>query len=226
MANDHGMNERYAKAYEADYKLQNMKDRPILSILIATVPERGSKYRRLIADLEKQAQGLPVEILTDDRLKGVVSVGAKRQSLLERACGLYVCFHDDDDWHSEDYVSSLVEAAGKAPDCIGFEVEVVGMGRSGQGHGSHKLASCSNEWAEWGENVGGYDYVRTIYHKTPVRREHALAIGFKDMRFAEDHDYSKRLKESGLLRTSVFIPRPLYIYRFKKEPFKRKYGIK
>jgi len=196
-----------------------------LSVLIATIPERKGKFRLLLKDLQKQAEGLAVEILVDDRPKGELSIGSKRQALLERATGNYICYHDDDDWHSGDYLSRLVEAANKAPDCIGFHVRVVGMGRSSNGAGSDKLASCSNQWEAWGENVGGFDYVRTIYHKTPVLREYALKIGFKDMRFAEDHDYSLRLKVSGLLRVEEYVPHPLYIYRFKREPFRRKYGI-
>jgi glycosyltransferase involved in cell wall biosynthesis len=194
-----------------------------LSILIATVPERRVPLWHLRTELDKQAQGKPVEILeelTPRTHRGGPSIGAKRQTLLERAQGEYVVFIDDDDKVAPTYLEDILQAIEQKPDCIGFEIEVHGLSRKPQ------VASGSNRWEAWAEKVGGYDYVRTIYHKNPVRREIALQIGFKDMCFGEDHDYSQRLKASGLLKTEVYIPKRLYIYRYKHENPKTKYGMR
>lgn len=193
---------------------------PDLSILVATIPERKSQFRRLMAHLEGMAEDEPVEILSDDAPKGDISIGSKRQRLLERATGRYVVFIDDDDWVPLYYVPEILDAIEQRPDCIGFLIEVHGLSRVVQ------RAAASDRYDTWASNADGYDYVRTIYHKTPVKREHALAIGYADMRFAEDKDYSDRLKASGLLKSEVFINRTMYIYRYKLQPIKRKFGIK
>ena len=190
-----------------------------LSILIATIPERQALFGKLMAHIERQASGLPVEVLYDAAPKSEISIGAKRQALLEGASGKYVVFVDDDDAVADTYVSDILQATEEDPDCIGFQIEVHGMG-------GVRNASASNRYERWAENVDGFHYVRTIYHKTPVKREHALSIGFKDMRFAEDHDYSERLKASGLLKNEVYIDKVLYIYRYKYENIKTKFGIK
>ena len=191
----------------------------MLSILIATIPGRETLFGKLMSHLWRQSVGLPVEIIYDASAKDVMSIGAKRQRLLESAQGRYVVFIDDDDWVPNTYVEEILEATITLPDCIGFKVEVNGMGR-------RKYASASNRWERWGEKVEGFDYVRTIYHKNPVLREHALKIGYQDMRFAEDHDYSDRLKASGLLKKEAYLDKVLYIYRYKHEPINKKFGIK
>lgn len=190
-----------------------------LSILIATIPQRQPLFVKLMADIERQASGHPVEVLYDAAPKGAMSIGAKRQALLERASGDYITYVDDDDGVADTYVSDILKAIEGGPDCVGFQIEVHGMG-------GVRMASASNRYERWEENVDGFDYVRTTYHKTPVRRDHALAIGFKDMRFAEDHDYSMRLKASGLLHGEAYIRKVLYIYRYRYESINIKFGIK
>lgn len=194
---------------------------PRLSVLIATIPERKSQLRKLLVHITKMCKPFPgmVEILTNDAAKSEMSIGAKRQAMIEQASGDYVCFVDDDDWVSDSYIADILKATESGPDCIGFRIEVHGLARRTQ------MASASMR-CEWAKNVDGFDYVRSIYHKTPVKREHALAIGFADMRFAEDADYSDRLAKSGLLQREEYIDKALYIYRYKFQPISRKFGIK
>ncbi len=201
-----------------------------LSILIRTIVGREDKFERLSHKLHTQRaltknfnwQYTEVEILHEKDNKQT-SVGAKAQRLIERATGDFVCFVDDDDDVPDYYIAELLNAIDNNPDidCIGFKIECYGIAPNGE----VELASASNRWDRWAENVGGFRYVRTIYHKTPVRREHALAIGYKDLRFAEDHDYSKRLKESGLLKKEVFIDKVMYFYNYKYEAPKTKYNL-
>lgn len=186
-----------------------------LSILIGTIESRSEQFSSLLMYLNNQ-KTKDVEILSlcDNK---EISIGAKRQHLLEMAKGDYVSFIDDDDWCSHNYVSNILEAIKTKPDCIGFLINCKGT--------PGVTASASNKWDAWGDKVGGFDYVRTIYHKNPVKRSIALQIGYKDLRFAEDHDYSLRLKQSGLLKTEEFINEVMYEYRFKFEDPKTKYGI-
>lgn len=191
------------------------------SILIRTIESRVGQFNLLKHHLQTQINefGLQkqVEILSECDNKQI-SVGKKAQNLIEKSKADYVSFVDDDDMTPYYYVKTIFEALKTNPDCIGFRIAC--KGTAGQ------TASASNVWSDWADNVGGFDYVRTIYHKNPVKREIALQIGYKDLRFGEDYDYSKRLKESGLLKEEVFIDEVMYEYRYKYEHHTTKYGIK
>lgn len=191
-----------------------------LSILICTTFDRAEMFNLLKHHLQTQINEFgrqkDVEIRFECDNKEI-SVGKKRQNLLEKADGDYVVFIDSDDMVPYFYVERILESIKTNPDCIGFRIDCNGT--------PGKTASASNKWDDWADNQGGFDYVRTIYHKTPVKREIALQIGFKDMRFAEDYDYSKRLKESGLLKNEHFIDEIMYEYRYAYENPKTKYGM-
>ncbi len=193
----------------------------ILSILIPTTIDRRAMFQKLREELVKQIYACKypylVEILHEEDNREI-SVGAKRQNLISKAKGRYVVHIDSDDWPSNQYVASILKATEERPDCIGFMIAC-------DMEGKHVMASASNKYEDWREDVDGFKYVRTIYHKTPVLREHALKIGFKDMRFREDYDFSKRLKESGLLKKEVYINDVLYHYRYKYQDPKIKYGL-
>jgi glycosyltransferase involved in cell wall biosynthesis len=187
-----------------------------LSILIPTVKGRESKLQELLYTLDKQ-QTNEVQIIIEKDNKEI-SIGAKRQKLLEKAEGEYVAFVDDDDLVSENYVSEILKAIESKPDAIGFKIECTfnGSGRC--------MAAASSRYREWGEHQGGFRYVRSIYHKTPVRRELALQIGFEDLRFGEDYVYSKKI--NPLIKSEVFIDKVMYYYQYQEEEHGKKYGIK
>ena len=192
---------------------------PLLSILICTIPERSALFAKLLSHISDQiaVDGNRAEVLFDDRPKGALSVGAKRQALLERAQGDYVCFVDDDDWVSNAYVKRLCDACKAGTDCVGFKIHC-NFDRQ-----RTAMASASLKYAKWGDNVDGFRYVRSPYHKTPVKRSIALQVGFQDKRYAEDYDYSVRLYP--LLKTEQYINEVMYFYRYTTENHNKKYGI-
>ena len=187
----------------------------ILSILIPTIFGREEKFEKLITHLNSMSNS-NVEILTEKDNKEM-SIGIKRQKLLTRAIGEWVVFIDDDDWVSNNYIEKILDALSTNPDSIGFKIQCSGT--------TGVTAACSNKWKDWADKVDGFDYVRTPYHKVPIRRKIALEIGFNDIRFGEDYDFSKRLKEKGLIKTEFFINEILYYYRFSYENPKTKYNI-
>jgi glycosyltransferase involved in cell wall biosynthesis len=192
-------------------------DSPKLSILLPTVENRCDLFALLHAELKRQTEGHPeVELVVACDAKQI-SIGKKRQNLLETATGDYVCYIDDDDWISKDYVTSILEALQSNPDCVGFEIHCTKNG------GSVESAVASMKYPRWGDNQDGYRYVRSIYHKTPVRRAIALQAGFPNLRYAEDKSYSTGVQ--ARCKTEVFIKRVLYYYRYRNEPFSSKYGI-
>jgi glycosyltransferase involved in cell wall biosynthesis len=186
-----------------------------LSILIATIHERKEQFDMLYDHLHLQSTS-EVEILSLADNKEI-SIGMKRQRLLEMGKGDYVVFIDDDDWVADNYIPAILAACTYHPDCIGFKINC-------SINGETKSAIASLRYRTWGDQIDGFDYVRSIYHKTPVKRTLALQIGFKDQRYGEDHDYSKRLQP--LLHTEQFIDQVLYYYRYSNAvPHNIKYGI-
>lgn len=192
-----------------------------LSILIGTIEERRREFTMLFGFLSSQIEKFPlgtVEVLFISDNKEI-SIGKKRQQLLEIAKGEYIVFIDDDDWISPEYIKKILAALSSNPDCVGFDI----LCTTDRGIPSRARASMQYPWAE---NVDGFRYVRSTYHKTPVRRDIAVqAGGFKDMRFGEDYDYSMRLKP--LLALEVLIPEILYFYRYSTaQSHNQRYGIK
>lgn len=186
-----------------------------LSVLICTIPERYDKFNALLRKLNLLSFNLGVEILHDNAPKGTKTIGQKRNDLLLKACGDYVCFVDDDDDISQDYFIEILLAIKNKPDCIGFEIAC-------DMEGNKVLAASSSKY-EWSDNIDGYRYVRSIYHKTPVKREIALRCMFPDISYAEDYEYSQRLKPH--LKSEIFINKPLYFYNYKYENPKTKYAM-
>ena len=194
-----------------------MDTQPKLSICLATVENRCDLFALLHAELLRQTKDHPeVELIVACDAKQI-SIGKKRQNLLEAATGDYVCYIDDDDWISVDYVVTILDALKSKPDCVGFEIHCTKNG------GAVESAIASMRYKQWGDHQDGYRYNRSIYHKTPVRRELALQVGFPDLRYAEDKFYSAGVQ--ALCKTEVFIKRVLYYYRYRNEPFGTKYGI-
>ena len=191
-----------------------------LSVLIATIPGREEKFKSLVSNLRSQSEGEDVEILTlyDEQ---ELPIGNKRQRLLETSKGEYVVFFDDDDLPANTYIEDILDKLEENPDCVCFlqhaNIDNVRVG----------IVRISNDYEKWEDNVHGYLAVRTPYHKTPMKREIALEIGFdKGKRYAEDHDFTIRLKESGLIKTEAFINKILYYYKYSsKVPHDQKYGF-
>jgi glycosyltransferase involved in cell wall biosynthesis len=186
----------------------------ILSILIPTTPDREKCLYELLSELHSQMEKLnaegEVEILVEiDNKK--LSIGSKRQMLLERAKGEYILMIDDDDAVSENYLSAILEAIEKyKPDAIGFSGFMTTDGRKRE---NFKI-SKDLPYVTIQDAFGNKEHLRFNNHLSPIRKDVALKIGFKDMAFGEDYDYAKRLKESGLIKTEIYINEDLYHYKY------------
>lgn len=176
----------------------------ILSLLICTIPKRKSLFDRLTLELRSQILvcRTEVEILADN---GKGTIGAKRQRLLEVAQGEYVAFIDDDDKVSDDYIRSILYAIESSPDAVGFMGVITTDGR-------RKTEFKISKDCEYKTTPAGYE--RFNNHLSPVKREIALQIGYKDISWEEDYDYALRLHESGLIKTERFIAKHLYFYHY------------
>lgn len=193
-----------------------MDSPPKFSILCATVQNRCDLFAKLHAELKRQADGKPVEIVVACDAKEI-SIGKKRQNLLEAAKGDWIAFVDDDDWISQNYVDKILTALEQNPDCVGFKIECSFNG------GPPQKAVTSIRYLRWAEDRDGYKFVRGIYHKSVVRRSISLGVGFLDLRYGEDRPHSEGLMR--LVKKEAFVDAVLYYYRYHREPFGKKYGI-
>lgn len=181
-----------------------------LSVLVCSVPARRAQLGRLLADLWHQIRSLrppgsprEVEILVDDRQ--VITIGEKRQSLLERARGHFVAFVDDDDGVAFNYLERVVGALRASPDadCASLEGVITTAG------GKPEVFRHSIAFDGWYTKDG--IYYRGPNHLNSVRRELALQVGFVSKNHGEDFEYSKRVKPF-LKKEAPTGEGPLYFY--------------
>lgn len=94
-----------------------------LSVLLCSLPNRLKKYS-VIEKLDELSKNKNVQILYIGDNKSM-SVGEKRNMLLSLAKGEYVCFVDDDDRVSDDYIDSILDILNSHNvDCINFKASV------------------------------------------------------------------------------------------------------
>lgn len=181
---------------------------PKLSILIPSLTKRAAMLDRLVTSLQAQVNALldptQVEILTlvDNR---ELSIGAKRNKLLQMAKGAYTVFIDDDDRVWADYVCSILDAmAGSAPDWISITMLITFDNTKPQ-IAHYKLNEPANK------TVGGFGCI----HVCPIRRSIAVSVPFIDAGHGEDIQWTKRV--APLLKTVAVVPQPVYHYNFQNQ---------
>jgi hypothetical protein len=197
-----------------------------LAVLICTVPDRRELFDHLLQRFSViTPDGIRnhIQFLCNSADKSV-SVGAKRQKLLNRSRAQWVVFFDDDDWPEDQYISSIINAIEQNPD-----IDCIGIRGYMTTNGTNRKTWCHRLGFEIkGDGTtpteSGYDYMRPIIHFNPVKRELALKAGFRDMRYGEDMDYASRL--NPLLTKEYFIDQDLFHYRYSTAvPHQEKYGI-
>ncbi len=188
-----------------------------LSILICSLNSRHESLDTLLHILNPQKND-QVEILIE-KDNGTMTIGAKRNILLKRAQGKFICFIDDDDVVSENYVSKILEAIESNPDCCGIEGLIFLRPRHRnrdrtsrqkwlRGDRVQRKFIHSIRYKTWFEDK--CVYYRCPNHLNPVKRELALKVRFLPLNSSEDKDYSIRLLP--LLKTETYIEGIIYNY--------------
>ena len=205
-------------------------DTPLISIIVLTYPERKEQFTKLKNLILSALKGHEekVEFLSVHSPKGTPKIGAKRQIGLEAAKGQYFVMVDDDDLISENYFDKIIYHLERdSPDCIGhlIDCEFLIDGKLD----STCSAIVSNLYTGLSNVIKHpiHKYTQGIYYKVPIRTSLAKMVGFKNISFAEDQDFSIRLKP--FLRKESFIDEVLYYYIYDKktgETRAQRYGDK
>lgn len=140
-----------------------------------------------------------------------MSIGEKRNRLLQMATGDYTVFIDDDDWISVDYIKEVLKALESRPDVVGIvgEITVPVPRRSGtvRRRFYHTLAN-----RRYKESPRGFE--RPPNHLNPMRRDVAASFQFMDISMGEDTDWAMRICREQILQKEVFINKILYYYDY------------
>ena len=168
--------------------------------------KRAEFYRNLVNELNSQISrnnaSDKVEILTESD-GGETSVGKKRNNVLDKARGEYVCFIDDDDMITDIYISETLRALESKPDVV----ELVGFLPKYDLPFIHNL-NCGGHFRKDGTQFRTPNHLNTI--KTKIARQ----VRYPEISHGEDQDYSHRLWSSGLMKTESLIGKRMYIYQF------------
>jgi glycosyltransferase involved in cell wall biosynthesis len=176
-----------------------------LTVAICSIPSRVDQFSALIKQLEKQAEGKPVEILSIIDNK-TIKIGKKRNALVEMASGRYVAFLDDDDWVTDDYVDSILEKVEEDMDVILFHQMRFEDGNP------DRISICSLD-VEKDYNTPEA-YYRKPSHLMATKREIILLSKYReDVGVGgEDMEWSSRVRSH--LKTSSSIDKVLYHYNY------------
>jgi glycosyltransferase involved in cell wall biosynthesis len=176
-----------------------------LSILVTNVTKRVDLIYDIVKNLEKQAEGLSVDImyLGDNQS---MSVGKKRNVMINAADGLYVCFIDDDDPIHPEFVKKIYEGTKTGVDVVNYMVEYSDGTITRPVKYSLKYKRDQNTETE---------FLRIPNHLMAVKKKHAINAGYRDLIWGEDADYAKRLLP--YLKTEHNINEILYWYKYNAE---------
>jgi len=184
---------------------QIRKEKIDLSIIICSLTERRNEFLdRLLLQIEKQTLGrdnVEIIVLTDNAKR---PIGTKRNDGLAIAQGKYVCFVDDDDMVSDDYVVSILEEIRNwHPDVIVFDA-VISFNGEGQ-----KLVKYGREYDH---TESGEAYFRRPNHLM-VHKKSNITEFFRDVKTGEDDEWASRMLDR--IVTQSRIDKVLYHYDYR-----------
>ena len=178
-----------------------------LSILICSVDteERQIKLNKLINELHRQIsknfaeEVVEIIIDTDNKEK---SVGKKRNDLIEKAQGEFICFIDDDDFVSENYLSIILHHLNSGIDILLIPIEHIE-------NGVNKPKIIPSLYID-NLNTGEAVFKTNHFHLCPHKKSIARNVLFECINFAEDMMYSQKMVKH--INNYFLISQPIYIY--------------
>jgi hypothetical protein len=210
-------NDQYMKSDGVIFNQRQARDfdiqAPKLSILICALECRRPLLKNLLHGLYSQVFDLPnpddVEILYYiDNMD--MDLGTKRNTLMEKARGKYLCYIDDDDRITADYIPKILAAMEKDPDTIGFLQLTTYSLRT------PRISRFSVD-CEADKDIESNYQIREPNHLCPTRSSIAKKFPFPAKNYSEDSERSHTMTKSKVLTTGVTIEEILYIYDYRPD---------
>lgn len=181
------------------------------NILICTIEERRKQFELLYNELSNQVfnagfeKDIQISYIRDDKK---YSIGHKRNHLLKSASknSEFICFIDDDDWVSPDYISKIYTNLNSDIDCIGMTGIITFNGVN------PKRFIHSIKYTDYSEDT--IAYYRPPNHLNPIKTEIATKFKFPVVNFGEDTNWAMQIANAKVLKKETFIDEPIYYYKF------------
>ncbi len=176
-------------------------------ILICSLESRHEYLNRLMTILQPQlVEGVSIQVATDN---GKMSIGQKRNELLQQSPADYVAFIDDDDRVSNNYVKLILEGISRGVDCCSLKGEITENGKNPQifEHSIRYFAYRTNEFSY-------VKYERYPNHLNCIKASIAKQFKFPEKNHGEDTDWATKIHKSGLIKTEHYIPHTIYYYDY------------
>jgi len=168
-----------------------------LSILIPSIPRRELQLLRLKRELERQRNGVylhhemlgNIEILVDKGaafLDGGLSIGKKRQALVKKSIGEYLCFLDDDESIAPNYIEAILRLCNTGADIGTFRALV----KLKESWGLVNMALQNKENEQYSPDRM---LQRPPWHMCPVKSKYAKMYEFEDINNAEDFRWFEKV---------------------------------
>ncbi len=181
------------------------RQRPIEEQIKTQIYQQLS-YRNIRETSHENIQGFHHEDVEFLRLidNGELTSGQKRSLLTKAASGQYVCFIDDDDILSVDYVRQLYDASIKNPDVITFNLKMIrnGYERETWHFGLHPNLRAAG--------------LMCVNHLCAWRKDLALQVNWDPLLGnSDDRLWFEPLYYKGVINTQYHINKVLYHYLYE-----------
>ena len=163
------------------------------TIMIPTIPGREQKLQNLIQSIHELRQRvcpalrIAVAVGFDNR---EVSIGTKRQNMLQAAEGKYTSFVDDDDKVTAHYFEDAAACIAGNFDCMRLR------GQISRWTFTHSLANKLTD-----PMANETTFLRPPNHLNVMKADIAKNIKFRDATNGEDLDWTIKLARTGFLRS-------------------------
>jgi hypothetical protein len=189
-----------------------MIDKPVWSILVATLGQRRGRFKRLVDVLAPQLERHDgaIELVAYWNV-GEVPLSVIRQSLMDDARGTYISFIDDDDLVPYYFTDEVIDAIARYHRAHDRYVDYVGWQMQAYIDGDPlKPTFHSLRYGYWWDDDKGF--YRDISHLNPIYKAKVIEAKADFRRTAPPEDVAWSDQLRGYLRTEAYVDRVMYHY--------------
>jgi glycosyltransferase involved in cell wall biosynthesis len=185
----------------------------MFSVLLLSIPSRLDMLKKLYEKLHNQIGDEPVEVLTVVDNKAM-SIGHKRNMLLNMARGKHLAFLDDDDDIADTYIKDILFGlrafpGGAGPDVLTFQQHCTVNGK--KFYVDFGLKN-TNDPVRYASDGSIFNLRRKPYHMCVWKSAIAKNTPFLDISYGEDLDWIMKLSQRS--KSEYHIDKVLHYYQY------------